>query len=103
VRANQLPDQSPSAPVGLAAEARLAARRGELVAAVTLAERAVALADTKDRPDMRARIWLALAEVRRAAGQAAEADAATARAIELYEWKGNIAGAARVRAIASEV
>ena len=98
VRAIRLSGESISTQLALAAEARLAAHRGDLAEAVTLAERAVALADTKDRPDMRARIWLALGEVRRAAGQAAAADTATARAIELYEQKGNLAAAARARA-----
>ena len=50
----------------------------------------------------RARVWLALAEVRRAAGLTAEADAAVAAALELYEQKGNIAAAARVRAALNE-
>ncbi len=71
VRASRLPDHSVSAQVRLAAEARLAPRRGDLTEALALAERAVAVADTKDRPDMRARIWLALAGVRRAAGEIA--------------------------------
>ena len=51
---------------------------------------------------MRARIWLALAEVQRAAGDAAEADAAVATALELYEQKGNVAAAERLRASARE-
>jgi hypothetical protein len=43
------------------------------------------------------RIWLAFAEVQRAAGYTAEADAAVATVLELYEQKGNIAAAARLR------
>jgi len=45
-------------------------------------------------------MWLALAEVQRAAGNEAEADQAVERALELYDRKGNIAAAARVRAAA---
>jgi class 3 adenylate cyclase/tetratricopeptide (TPR) repeat protein len=84
----------------LAVEARLAARRGELDQAVALAERAVASPATRDWLNHRARHLLALAEVLRAAGRTVEGDAALAKAIELYEQKGNVAGAARVRALA---
>ena len=48
--------------------------------------------------NLRARIWLALAEVQRAAGHAAEADAAVATALGLYEQKGNVAAADCLRA-----
>ena len=51
-----------------------------------------------DNLNLRARAWLALAEVQRAAGDGAEADAAVAEAIRLYEAKGNVAAAAAVRA-----
>ena len=47
---------------------------------------------------MRAHVEVALAEVQRAAGNTAEADAAVARALELYEQKGNVAAADRLRA-----
>jgi class 3 adenylate cyclase/tetratricopeptide (TPR) repeat protein len=86
------------AAVRLAAEARVAAHSGELDEAVATAERAVAVVDTAVYPNDRARIRLALAEVYRAAGRQADADAATAAALELYELKGNVAAAARVRA-----
>jgi class 3 adenylate cyclase/tetratricopeptide (TPR) repeat protein len=89
------------AAVRLAAEARVAAHSGELDEAVAIAERAVAVVDTAVYPNDRARIRLALAEVYRAAGRQADADAATAAALELYELKGNVAAAARVRARAS--
>ena len=56
-------------------------------------ERAVELAERSDMLERRGRRWLALAEVQRAAGDTAEADAAVATALELYEQKGNVAAA----------
>ena len=82
----------------LAVEARLAAHRGEIAEAVTLAERAIAACETLGAgPNLQARCWLALAEAQRAAGDEFEFDAALARALELYEAKGNVAAAAHVR------
>jgi hypothetical protein len=52
-------------------------------------------------PNYTAVAWLALAEVQKANGHAAGADAAVANALRLYEEKGNVAAAARVRAGAS--
>ena len=80
-----------------AVEARLAAHRGDHAEALRLAREVVERAETTDRLNQRARRWRILAEVQRAAGQADEADAALARAIELYEQKGNVAAAARAR------
>jgi hypothetical protein len=85
----------------LAVEARLAAREGRLAEAVALGEEAVASAETLEGMNAKEHAWLALAEVHRAAGHLAETDVATARAIELYEGKGNIAASARIRAVAS--
>ena len=48
--------------------------------------------------NLRARVWEAFAEVQRAGGQGAEAEAAFARALELYEQKGNVAAAAALQA-----
>jgi tetratricopeptide (TPR) repeat protein len=81
-----------------AARGRLAAQRGELAEALELARQAVEVADRSDRPNVRARVWLALAEVTRAAGLTAEADTAVATALALYEQKGNVAAAARLQA-----
>ena len=53
-----------------------------------------------DYLNLRALLWLALAEVQTANGRSAEAGAAVTAALELYEQKGNIAAAARVRAAA---
>ena len=55
--------RAPASPL----EARLAAHRGELAEAVALAQRAVELAERSDMLNLRARVWLALAEVQRAA------------------------------------
>jgi class 3 adenylate cyclase/predicted ATPase len=87
----------------LAVLARLAGHRGEHAEAVRLAESAVERAKRTDDLNLEARIWLALAEVQRASGQTAEADAAVATALDLYEQKGNIAAAARLRTAAHEV
>jgi DNA-binding SARP family transcriptional activator len=93
------PDGKVYAPVRLAARARLAAHAGRYAEAVELGETAVELAAGFGDwgPAAYARAWLALAEVRRAAGSEAEAREAVERALELYERKGNIAAAARVR------
>jgi len=81
---------------GLAARARVAAHRGDPVEAVGLARRGVELADQSDNLNLRARVWLALAEVLRANGNHPEADGAVAEALRLYEAKGNVVAAERV-------
>jgi class 3 adenylate cyclase/tetratricopeptide (TPR) repeat protein len=81
----------------LTVEARLAAHRGEFDEAVAFAERAVADSANREWLNNQADCWRALAEVQQAAGRTAEADAAIARALELYERKGNVAAAARMR------
>jgi hypothetical protein len=88
--------------LGLAARARIAAHRGDTAGAVALAQRAVELADQSDMLNLRARVWLALAEVQRCNGQKTKADAAAAAALRLYESKGNVTAAAPLRASASE-
>ena len=81
-----------------AARGRLAARRGELTEALQLVRQAVEVADRADWLNIRARVWLAFAEVARKAGRSAEADDAVATAVALYEQKGNVAAAARLQA-----
>ena len=49
---------------------------------------------------LRADVQVALAEAQRAAGDLAEADAVFARAVALYEQKGNIAAAAALQGTA---
>jgi tetratricopeptide (TPR) repeat protein len=84
----------------LAARARLAAHAGRHAEAVELARTALELAAAYGSVIGEPRAWLALGEVLRAAGNQAEADKALERALELYDRKGNIAAAARVRASA---
>jgi len=68
---------------------------------VTLAEQATSEpAKLEGNPDVEAEIYAALGEVQYRAGNAAASEAATARAIELHEQKGNAAAAARVSALA---
>jgi tetratricopeptide (TPR) repeat protein len=86
------------AEIRLVARARVAAQLGETGEAVVLARAAIEAADRRDTPNGRARAWLALAEVQRVAGNTAEADAALARAIELFERKGNVGALHRLRA-----
>jgi hypothetical protein len=81
----------------LAAEARLAGHRGEHTEAVRRAQRAVELAERSDRLNLKARVWLVLSEVQHGSGQHENGDAAVAEALRLYEKKGNVAAAARLR------
>jgi class 3 adenylate cyclase/tetratricopeptide (TPR) repeat protein len=94
----RVPEDFAVAVYRLAGEARLAAHRGELVEAAMLARRAVEFGEGADMPNVRARAWLALAEVQRAAGHAGHGDAAVGAALELYVQKGNVAAADRLRA-----
>lgn len=81
-----------------AVKGKLAAQRGELERALDLARRAVVVADRSGWLNIRARLWLVLADVNRDADLGDEADAAVATALALYEAKGNVAAAANVRA-----
>jgi tetratricopeptide (TPR) repeat protein len=82
----------------LAVEARLAAHRGEIAEALSFAKRALAWIARADEPNTRARTLLAVAEVQLAAGNQAAAEDATAKALALYEKKGNVAAATQLRA-----
>jgi hypothetical protein len=84
--------------LGLAARARCVAGRGDLGDAAVLARRASELADQSDFLNLRARVWLCVAEVERAAGDPARAETAVETAIDLYEQKGNVAAARSVQA-----
>jgi tetratricopeptide (TPR) repeat protein len=77
--------------------ARVAAHRGRLAEALTFARRAVECAEPTDLLNLRAHVWTTLAEVERARGASAEANTAFSAAIRLYETKGNVAAAARLR------
>jgi hypothetical protein len=82
----------------LAARARLAAHRGESADAFELAGRAVELANRTDLLDLRALLWVELAQVCRSSDRPAQADIAEVEALRLYEEKGNLADAAQLRA-----
>jgi len=100
-----LPEQTfytPQRALRLVVEARVAAFRGQHTEALRLAQRAVELAEPTDHSETKAQTWLALAEVQRARGETAQAAAAVAAALDLYEQKGNVAAAARLRAAAHE-
>jgi tetratricopeptide (TPR) repeat protein len=90
----------PRGPWGDMAEARLKAHRGEHDEALELARSVVEHEDRGDELNTRALMWLGLAEVQRACGRARDAEEATAAALALYEQKGNIAAADRVRSTA---
>ena len=70
----------------------------ELAEALTLAQRAVDARRSRRRTSTsRPRVQVALAEVQRRGGRTAEADAAVATAIGLYEKRGNVTAADRLR------
>jgi DNA-binding SARP family transcriptional activator len=85
------------APLRLAARARLAAHRGDPGEGLELALQGVRLGERNEWLNDGARVWVALAEVQRASGLVAEADASITNALDLYNAKGNVAAAARVR------
>jgi predicted ATPase len=87
--------------LGLAARARVAAHRGDLDEALSLARRGVELFGGSDALALHAQLWLTVAEVLRARGEKAAEETAVGRALELYERKGNIAAVARLRAAES--
>ncbi len=78
--------------------ARVEAHRGRAEEATALVRRAAAMADMSDFLNLRARTWLAVAEVEQRAGRTGEAHAAGARAGDLYRAKGNVAALARIEA-----
>ena len=83
----------------LAARGRLAAHNGDIAGGLELAARAVELGERSDWLTYRAWAWLALAEVQRANGRNADADASVAAAHGLYEAKGNVAAIARLQVL----
>jgi tetratricopeptide (TPR) repeat protein len=82
--------------------AHVAARRGDAERGLALAREAVALADSTEYLETRAAAQLALADVTRAANRPEEEAAAAALALQLYEQKGDVIGAQRVRAFLGE-
>ena len=81
--------------------ARLLARRGDGDEAEDLAAQAMALVAPTDYLDLRAVALADLAAVVRSAGRPDEADAGIRAAIALYEQKGNVAAAGRLRGLTS--
>jgi tetratricopeptide (TPR) repeat protein len=85
-----------------ATQARVLARRGDVVEAEGLARDAVVLIAPTDLLDLHADVVLALAEVLLAGGQPEAAAAALEEALRLYQKKGNVAATARACMLMSE-
>jgi tetratricopeptide (TPR) repeat protein len=77
--------------------ARVLASRGDFAAASDAAQEAVARAAAGDCVELKADAYRALAEVRQASGRKEDAEAALQDALRLYEEKGNLIAAERVR------
>src|SRR5262249_16790885 len=84
--------------LGLAARSRVAAHPGHLEPAPELGRRGAKLAERSHETNLRASPWLVLGEVHRKRCETEEADGAVVAALRLYEAKGNVAAAGRVRA-----
>ncbi len=82
------------------AAGKVAARRGDDAMATRLVGEALLLIEASDQLDWQGDAHANLAEVHAAAGRADEAARAWARAVELYERKGDLVAAARARASA---
>jgi class 3 adenylate cyclase/tetratricopeptide (TPR) repeat protein len=82
--------------------AKALARRGELDEAERLGREAVTIASATDYLDARAQATADLAEVLRLAGRSHESAAACEEALTLYEAKGNIVAAGRLRSLLAE-
>ncbi len=82
-----------------AVRAKVMANRGAIEDAERLGREAVRLSETTDGLNRRAKVHRDLGVVLRLADRADEADIALGRAVDLYEQKGNVAGAAEVRAL----
>ena len=79
--------------------AKVLARRGDHERAVALAEEAVALASETDYLNLQGDILMDLAEVLSLGGRLDEAASHSREALEIYERKGNVVSAGRVRAM----
>ena len=87
----------------LPVRAKVTAQRGDFGEAIALASEAVTLAETTDALNRRAAVQMDLGEVLRLAHRATEAARAFSRALELFEEKGNLVAAARVRALEDDL
>jgi class 3 adenylate cyclase len=83
--------------------AKILAHGGTSEEAVALADDAVQLAGTSDALNRTAKAQRDFGEVLVLAGRPKEAESAYAQALELYESKGNVIGAARMRALLDDV
>jgi tetratricopeptide (TPR) repeat protein len=81
-----------------AVRARILAQRGELAEAERTAREGIAIAATTDYIVQHGDALLALASVLQAKGEDAEATTTLREALDLYERKGNLVKAERVRA-----
>jgi tetratricopeptide (TPR) repeat protein len=79
------------------ARGRALARRGELVEAEELCRAAAALAEETDDINMRADVFMDLAEIMRLGGDDAGADEVLGRSLALFDAKGNVAQADPLR------
>ena len=87
---------------GLSVRSRLLARKGELAAALALAERVDALAASSEDPRDPGDAALNRAELMHLTGNRAKADAMTQRAVDCYQRNGAVARAARARRLAAQ-
>jgi tetratricopeptide (TPR) repeat protein len=83
--------------------AKTLARRGKLEDAEKLAREAVKLSADTDALNMRAQVLMSLTEVLAAADRAEEAAECAGCAVHLYEAKGNVVMAERIRARLAEL
>jgi tetratricopeptide (TPR) repeat protein len=83
--------------------ARVLGRRGEFAKAIALASRGVELADATDDLNRRAEAYRDLGEVCLLADRPRDASRAYDRAIELFEQKENVVGAATVRSLSEDL
>jgi tetratricopeptide (TPR) repeat protein len=88
---------------GRGVRARIAADRGDDVAAVEFAQSAVEYAERTDFPREHGRAYEALGHVHRRAGRADDARAAYAHALEVWERYGFTADAGRIRGLLAEL
>jgi tetratricopeptide (TPR) repeat protein len=83
--------------------AKTAARRGEFDTAAEMARDAVRIGEATDCLNLRARSQSDLGETLRLGESTEAAASAFARAVELYEQKGNLVGATHVRALRDDL
>ena len=86
--------------IGFGVEAELAASKGEIQIADQFARRAVDLAEAADAPCIGARAYVSVSRALQLANRDEDARAAWEKAAALYESKGNVTGAAQIRAAA---